>query len=256
MALFKCSRCGNMVSDKAAACPKCGHPVNEDAQSDKFAGLEQTPRKKNTTLMVLGTVLGIVLLLTLLAGGAYLYLKGNSPETVALADNDTTKVEEEKENKDSTIKALDAKVKELETKQAEDSIKKANEASKPVVEKPKPVLDSDGSLDYILEDGKFEYYGTWNSDYYSSHPCRLKFEKRNGRLRNCVYTNLTYNNRIVLKGYIRDGVLRFVGRRNGQKVTMKFRVDSHAHDLYGEGIDNASNDRANVYFSTEYEGEN
>ena len=37
---------------------------------------------------------------------------------------------------------------------------------------------------------------------------------------------------------------------------MKFRVDSHAHDLYGEGIDNASNDRANVYFSTEYEGEN
>ncbi|MFR4280969.1 MAG: zinc ribbon domain-containing protein [Bacteroides uniformis] len=27
MALMKCSECGNMVSDKAASCPKCGAPV-------------------------------------------------------------------------------------------------------------------------------------------------------------------------------------------------------------------------------------
>lgn len=26
MALIKCSKCGNMVSDKASSCPKCGTP--------------------------------------------------------------------------------------------------------------------------------------------------------------------------------------------------------------------------------------
>ena len=55
---------------------------------------------------------------------------------------------------------LGRQIKELETKQAEDSIKKANEASKPVVEKPKPVPDSDGSLDYILENGTFQPVGS------------------------------------------------------------------------------------------------
>lgn len=29
MALIKCSECGSEVSDKAAACPKCGNPINE-----------------------------------------------------------------------------------------------------------------------------------------------------------------------------------------------------------------------------------
>lgn len=30
MALIKCSECGHMVSDKAAKCPKCGNPMNEN----------------------------------------------------------------------------------------------------------------------------------------------------------------------------------------------------------------------------------
>jgi len=29
MAMIKCSECGADASDKAAACPKCGNPINE-----------------------------------------------------------------------------------------------------------------------------------------------------------------------------------------------------------------------------------
>lgn len=32
MALFPCPECGNMVSDKAFHCPKCGYPLMECAQ--------------------------------------------------------------------------------------------------------------------------------------------------------------------------------------------------------------------------------
>ena len=34
MALIKCPECGNQVSDKASACPKCGCPTSEFSESD------------------------------------------------------------------------------------------------------------------------------------------------------------------------------------------------------------------------------
>ena len=33
MALIKCPECGRQVSDKAAACPDCGYPINSSIQS-------------------------------------------------------------------------------------------------------------------------------------------------------------------------------------------------------------------------------
>jgi uncharacterized membrane protein YvbJ len=35
MALIQCSECGHDVSDKAAACPHCGHPVGGQVKSDR-----------------------------------------------------------------------------------------------------------------------------------------------------------------------------------------------------------------------------
>lgn len=32
MALITCPKCGASVSDKAVACPNCGHPINETYQ--------------------------------------------------------------------------------------------------------------------------------------------------------------------------------------------------------------------------------
>jgi len=35
MALIQCPECGRDVSDKAAACPHCGHPVRGQVKSDR-----------------------------------------------------------------------------------------------------------------------------------------------------------------------------------------------------------------------------
>ena len=33
MAIIKCPECGKEVSDRAAACPGCGYPINQGAQA-------------------------------------------------------------------------------------------------------------------------------------------------------------------------------------------------------------------------------
>lgn len=55
MALIKCSKCGNMVSDKASSCPKCGTPIinnksyckNVDTNNDKLK-IEEPLKNKRT----------------------------------------------------------------------------------------------------------------------------------------------------------------------------------------------------------------
>ena len=42
MALIKCSECQNEISDKAAACPNCGTPVNTKSTTGYFTGLNPT----------------------------------------------------------------------------------------------------------------------------------------------------------------------------------------------------------------------
>lgn len=36
MALIKCPECGKEISDKAAACPNCGNPMNQQAQQEEY----------------------------------------------------------------------------------------------------------------------------------------------------------------------------------------------------------------------------
>lgn len=52
MALIQCSACDHRISDKAVACPSCGHPSGHDRQS---------------TLRVLGSVAGTYISSTTLA---------------------------------------------------------------------------------------------------------------------------------------------------------------------------------------------
>ncbi len=57
MALIKCSECGQMVSDKASVCPKCGNPINVAPTG----GYQQpSDKKSNTWLYVLTGVLGVI----------------------------------------------------------------------------------------------------------------------------------------------------------------------------------------------------
>ena len=53
MALTRCSKCGNLVSDKASACPICGHEVSAAAATTAPAS---TPKTLNDILAERGAV--------------------------------------------------------------------------------------------------------------------------------------------------------------------------------------------------------
>ena len=82
MALIKCSECGQIVSDKASACPHCGCPVNQTTQPQYF-GDEQEEKPNNALKWLLGVLAALVVL-----GGAALFAwqNGMFNKTVTLED--------------------------------------------------------------------------------------------------------------------------------------------------------------------------
>ncbi len=57
MALIECSECGNQVSDKATACPKCGAPIAEKVV-EKQQPIVVTAPKSRSLAIVLALFLG------------------------------------------------------------------------------------------------------------------------------------------------------------------------------------------------------
>ena len=63
MALINCPECNAQVSDKAAVCPNCGHPINMPAQ-EKGGGWKQY---LNIGWMGLAVIVTILALFTLIS---------------------------------------------------------------------------------------------------------------------------------------------------------------------------------------------
>ena len=64
MALIKCENCGTLISENATECPKCGHPLQANGESQySYTG---TPKSKTTT--------GILALLLGGVGVHYFYI--------------------------------------------------------------------------------------------------------------------------------------------------------------------------------------
>lgn len=73
MALIKCSECGQEISDKAPACPKCGNPlqdINEITQRSPVT-IEQTKKTWKIIRLVswIMIVIGIILIFNSYAKG-------------------------------------------------------------------------------------------------------------------------------------------------------------------------------------------
>ncbi|MBQ6680691.1 MAG: TM2 domain-containing protein [Prevotella sp.] len=65
MALIPCSECGNLVSENATSCPKCGQPIHRAAtpQPNRFADQTSKPAapvssKDKTTAGILALLIG------------------------------------------------------------------------------------------------------------------------------------------------------------------------------------------------------
>lgn len=68
MALIKCSECGNEMSDKAMACPKCGYPIN----SSNEVKLSSVPERKPLDMgkvKKIGIIVAIVLVVIFIVKG-------------------------------------------------------------------------------------------------------------------------------------------------------------------------------------------
>ena len=65
MALIQCDECGNEISDKAEACPRCGAPVAGESAPSSATPAPPKPRKKvsaGRVALLLGVVLGVPVL--------------------------------------------------------------------------------------------------------------------------------------------------------------------------------------------------
>ena len=77
MSLIKCPECGNEISDKAAACPRCGCPINnpsDDQEKIIMSGL--CNRVKNAFFVQNGSAL--------LTNKRFIYMKHSLPKTFVL----------------------------------------------------------------------------------------------------------------------------------------------------------------------------
>lgn len=89
MALIKCDECGQMVSDKAEACPHCGCPVNQNPQPKYDRDEDDDGKKSNNSLRwLLGTLAALVVL-----GGAALCAWQSGMFNTAPALEDTVAVD-------------------------------------------------------------------------------------------------------------------------------------------------------------------
>ena len=59
MALIKCKECGNLISENATACPKCGHPTNDEiSPRPNYMVNNYASNKSKTTAGILALLLG------------------------------------------------------------------------------------------------------------------------------------------------------------------------------------------------------
>ena len=97
MALIKCTKCGQMVSDKASQCPHCGNPivkpnevvVQKDDVSANKQNVETKPAKKRNKGIV---SIICVLVIVLIGLGSYYFFMPTSEPTVVITEQLANKI--------------------------------------------------------------------------------------------------------------------------------------------------------------------
>lgn len=69
MALIKCKECKKKISSEADKCPNCGCPVDKSIKKDN------TNKEGNKKKIIIGSVIGIILLI--IVGSIFFYIKAN-----------------------------------------------------------------------------------------------------------------------------------------------------------------------------------
>lgn len=211
MALIKCNHCGQMVSDKAKVCPKCGTLVRSnsetlnESQNQVYTRYMDSsmPAKKNTSPALIATI-ALLCLAVLALGGFFLYKMVYEPSQLAKIEDqnevliDFTSVEEEPDQeKKSTIKE----------EPAETAADYADEAS-------------------TIYPKRFILSGNM-----AGFPMTINVSLENGYPGKCsgIYKNIKYKTKMNLSGSFEGGQLRLIGYADGTSYTFNLGVDDYGN---------------------------
>ena len=133
MALIKCTECGNMISDKASRCPKCGCPIIKGDETQYNANVNQQPMSQQSVYFGEGNsgnnkwLFGVIALLlaALVCGGYYFYDKNKQVENDfqqklvadSIARDSIAKVEKARQDSIEQARSIAEKKKKKETEQ-------------------------------------------------------------------------------------------------------------------------------------------
>ena len=224
MALIRCKGCGQMVSDRAEKCPKCGYSVrlSMEQQEETKQSVEPHTTTLNTSKEEVandnpqpqqrergskkGVIIAIVVVVIIGCGVLFALLNSNNgsndqqQDTTAIADTGTIKQDE----------------------LPSDSLAVATENNDFVV--------SDSCATEALEN--ITLYGSM-TDANGTYPIELSFEKGGNTLTNCIYTNVDLGGKIRMDGTISDNDLIFIGKDGNNS----FRICVNSHTLKGYAQD-------------------
>ena len=222
MALIRCKGCGQMVSDRAEKCPKCGYSVrlSMEQQEETKQSVEPHTTTLNTSKEEVtndnpkpqqrgskkGIIIAIIVVVIIGCGVLFALLNSNNgsngqqQDTTAIADTEAIKQDE----------------------LPSDSLAVTTENDNFVV--------SDSCATEALEN--ITLYGSM-TDANGTYPIELSFEKGGNTLTNCIYTNVDLGGKIRMDGTISDNDLIFIGKDGNNS----FRICVNSHTLKGYAQD-------------------
>ena len=148
MALIKCKNCGQMISDKAMKCPKCGYknigPTNDATVFDD--------KKSNSNKWLYAII--AVLTIMLLGGGAFFLLNNKDNDTSSIEITDTLKVREPIESEQPEQNEREEAYTGSEVESQQGGIRCSLEGIISTIDNAKLELNGNrGTLSYVM-DGK------------------------------------------------------------------------------------------------------
>ena len=217
MALIRCKGCGQMVSDRAEKCPKCGYSVrlSMEQQEETKQSVEPHTTTLNTSKEEVandnpqpqqrgskkGIIIAIVVVMIIGCGVLFALLNNNNgsngqqQDTTAIADTEAIKQDE----------------------LPSESLAVATENDNFVV--------SDSCATEALEN--ITLYGSM-TDANGTYPIELAFVKDGDNLSECIYTNVDLGGKIKMDGEIVGNEYVFTGKDGMNKF--QIQIDGQNYD--------------------------
>lgn len=223
MAMIKCRECGQLISDKAARCPRCGCPSMRMSEQTQFQRYDTPPPTRNdqgggnrpNNNLLYAIIAG---LLVIIAGGAFLWYNSSKQEqkiqqmmdqVAKTEENTSTKGEGvAQQNQESTVQEAKQEVKQ-EAKQEVQVVQPA----------PKPQPDT------YTPPRSYSLSGILNGDYVTFELYPNGSSSVSG-----VFTNYTINVAFNVSGTLTDSKMSLRSVNHGK---WRFKASRHGGSYRG-----------------------